>query len=575
MAAHIEDETDAGAGAVSGAGAGPGGSTGGSSGGSSGGSAGGSAGGSTGAGPDGGAHAATADADVVIVGGGPAGLLLAAELGLLGVRPVVLERLPEPSREPKANGLVGQVVPALDRRGLSEPLTGVPGPPQPNRAGFMFAGIPLNLSVLPESPVHTVAVPQHRIVEVLDARARAAGAEIRAGHELVGLVRQDDAVELKVSAPRGGYTLRARYVVGADGAHSPVRKLAGIGFPGVTYDRSVGRHAHVSVPAGWADASGLRVPGFGTVPPFFPRRTPRGAFTWAPLPGRPPLIATTEWEPVEGDEPMSLAEMRASIGRVLGADVPVGAPEGEGPFVLRRLKGGNTRVAERLGDGRLFLVGDAAHVYASGGGPGLNAGLQDALNLGWKLAAQLAGTAPEGLLASYDTERTAAARRTLVSAQAQSALHQPGSDVDALRELMAELFQDEAAVARAAALIAGSDLRYDMGGAIDHPLLGAFAPDLALTTASGPVRLAELSRTGRPLLLDLTAAASAATQVPGWSARVDVIPASPRPPAAAPPFTAALIRPDGYVAWATSAAEPSAAELAELRAAGARWFGVG
>lgn len=519
--------------------------------------------------------AAVVDVDVVVVGGGPAGLLLAAELGLLGVRPVVLERLPEPSREPKANGLVGQVVPALDRRGLSEPLTGTPGPPLPNTTGFMFAGIPLDLSLLPESPVYTVAVPQHRIVEVLDARARELGAEIRAGHEVVGLVRRAQAVELEVSAPGGGYTLRARYAVGADGAHSRVRKLAGIGFPGVTYDRSVGRHAHVSVPAGWADATGLRVPGLGTVPPFVPLRTPRGAFTWAPLPGRPPLVATTEWEPVEGDEPMTLAEMRESMGRVLGADVPVRAPEGEGPHVLRRLRGGNTRVAERLGDGRLFLVGDAAHVYASGGGPGLNAGLQDALNLGWKLAAALAGTAPEGLLASYDAERAAAAHRTLLSAQAQSALQAPGGDVDALRGVMAELFRDGAAVGRAAALIAGSDLRYDMGGASGHPLLGGFAPDLPLTTAAGPTRLAELARAARPLLLDLTAGARAAAQVPGWSPRVDVVPAAVRPPAAAAPFTAALIRPDGYVAWATSSELPSPAEFADLRAAGGRWFGVG
>ncbi|NUS17817.1 MAG: FAD-dependent oxidoreductase [Streptomyces sp.] len=515
------------------------------------------------------------DAEVVIVGGGPTGLMLAGELGLLGVRPVVLERLAEPSREPKANGLVGQVVQVMDRRGLSEALTGAPGAPRPNTTGFVFSGIPLDLGVLPESPVYTVAVPQQQIAAVLDARARELGAEIRAGHEVVGLARGEDRVELKVAGPAGVYGLRARYVVGADGAHSPMRKLAGIGFPGVTYDRSVSRHAHVTVPQEWVDAAGhLRVPGFGTVPPFLPRRTGRGAFTWAPLPGRPPLVATVEWEPVEGDEPMSLEEMRASIGRVLGAEVPVGAPEGEGPHVLRRLKGGNTRVAERLREGRLFLIGDAAHVYASGGGPGLNAGLQDAVNLGWKLAAQLAGTAPEGLLESYHTERAAAARRTLVSAQAQSALHAPGSDVDALRELMGELLRDEAAVARVAALIAGSDLRYDMGGPAVHPLLGGFAPDLPLTTAAGEVRLAELARTGRPLLLDLTTGSKVAAEVPEWSPRVDVVTATPHPPTATPPFTAALIRPDSYVSWATSSPTPSPDELTDLHTAGARWFGL-
>lgn len=529
--------------------------------------------------------------DVVIVGGGPTGLMLAAELGLLGVRPLVLEKSAEPGREPKANGLVGQVVQVLDRRGLSEPLTGEPGAPRPNSTGFMFSGMPLDLSVLEESPIYTVAVPQQRIAEVIGERARELGAEIRTGHEVVGLEPREDGVELTVSGPEGMYGLRARYAVGADGAHSPIRKLAGIGFPGVTYDRSVARHAHVSVPAGWADAAGLRVPGVGTVPPFLPLRTERGAFTWAPLPGRPPLVAVTEWEPVEGDEPMSLEELRASTARVLGAEVPWAAPEGEGPHVLRRLRGGNTRVAERMRDGRLFLIGDAAHVFASGGGPGLNAGLQDAVNLGWKLAAALAGTAPEGLLESYDTERGAAARRTLVSAQAQYALHMPGSDVDALRQVLGELLRDEPAVARVAALIAGSDLRYAMngtaggsaGGAVGgtaadgHPLLGGFVPDVPLETAEGPVRLAELARSGRPLLLDLTEGAAAAGVAEGWAAGpgagVDVVRASVRPPGAAP-FTAALIRPDSYLAWVSSAAEPAREELAELAAAGGRWFGA-
>ncbi|MFI0898854.1 FAD-dependent monooxygenase [Streptomyces sp. NPDC020983] len=520
--------------------------------------------------------------DVVIVGGGPTGLMLAAELALLGVRPLVLEKLGEPGREPKANGLVGQVVQVMDRRGLAEPLTGLPGAPLPNTTGFMFSGIPLDLSLLEQSPVYTVAVPQQRIAQVLEERARALGARIRTGHEVVGLVLREDGVELEVSGPEGTYGLRARYAVGADGAHSPIRKLAGIGFSGVTYDRSVARHAHVSVPAGWADAAGLRVPGVGTVPPFLPLRTARGAFTWAPLPGRPPLVATTEWEPAEDDGPMSLEEMRASAARVLGAEVPWAAPEGAGPHVLRRLKGGNTRVAERLREGRLFLAGDAAHVYASGGGPGLNAGLQDAVNLGWKLAAALAGTAPGGLLQSYDTERGAAARRTLVSAQAQHALHMPGSDVDALRQVVGELLRDEPAVARVAALIAGSDLRYDMGGpaggragdtAGGHPLLGGFAPDAPLELAEKPVRLAELARTGRPLLLDLTQGAAAAAVAEEWAAAVDVVRAAVRPPGAAP-FTAALIRPDSYVAWASSAAEPAPEELAELRAAAGRWFGV-
>ncbi|SHK64993.1 FAD-dependent monooxygenase [Actinacidiphila paucisporea] len=513
------------------------------------------------------------DVDVVVVGGGPTGLMLAAEVGLLGVRPVVLESLPESGREPRANGLVGQVVPALDRRGLYESLSGSAGPPAPNRAYFTFAGLPLDLSGLPHSPVYTVAVPQQRIVQVLTARALDLGADIRTGHEVTGLTQREDRVELEVTGPAGPYRLTARYAVGADGAHSAVRKLSGIGFPGVTYDRSVSRHAHVSVPAECVGPDGLRVPGVGAVPPFVPRRTERGSFTWAPLPGRPPLMATVEWEPVEGDEPMSLAEMAASMGRVLGGEVPVAAPEGQGPFVLRRLTGGNTRVAERFSEGRVFLIGDAAHVYAAGGGPGLNVGLQDAINLGWKLAAQLAGTAPEGLLDSYGTERTAAARRTLLSAQAQAALLAPGRDVDALRAVVGELLADRAAAQRVADLIAGSDLRYDIAADGAHPLVGTQAEDLPLTTPTGQLRLAELARTGRPLLLDLTETATAAKAAAAWSPRVDAVTARAQPPAEAG-FTAALIRPDGYVAWATSDLALGAEDLAQLRAAGARWFGV-
>lgn len=520
---------------------------------------------------DGAGDGSGVDVDVVVVGGGPTGLMLAAEVALLGVRPVVLESLPESGREPRANGLVGQVVPALDRRGLYESLTGSAGPPQPNSAYFTFAGLPLDLSGLPESPVYTVAVPQARIVQVLTSRALELGAEIRIGHEVTGLAQREDRVELEVAGPAGPYRLTARHAVGADGAHSVMRKLSGIAFPGVTYDRSVSRHAHVSVPGEWVGPEGLRVPGAGTVPPFLPRRTERGSFNWAPLPGRPPLVATLEWEPAEGDEPMSLEEMAASIHRVLGAEVPVAAPEGQGPFVLRRLSGGNTRVADRFRDRRVFLIGDAAHVYASGGGPGLNSGLQDAINLGWKLAAQVKGTAPEGLLDSYAAERAAAARRTLVYAQAQASIQGPGSDVDALRTLFGELLQDRSAIQRVADLIAGSDLRYDLGGS--HPLVGTHARDLVLSAQGGPVRLAELARTGRPLLLDLTETAAAAKAAAGWSARVDVV-AGRAEPSVEPGFTAALIRPDSFVAWATSAPIPDAAELGELRAAGGRWFGV-
>ncbi|GAA3289828.1 FAD-dependent monooxygenase [Streptomyces cinereospinus] len=410
-------------------------------------------------------------ADVIIVGGGPNGLMLACELSLAGIRPLVLEQHLEPATEPRANGLLGQVVRLVDHRGLYEPLSGSPEPPQPNSAYFMFAAMALDLGLLDASPVFGLAAPQHRIVEVLQERAHALGVDVRRGHRVTSVTQDEDAVTVDVAGPEGDQLLRARYVVGADGAHSVVRKLSGIRFPGVSYDRRTNRSAHATVPADPIDpdSGALVPPGHGPVLPFLPYRTDQGGFSYAPFPGRPPLVSTTEWDQPGTEEPMTLDEMRASIRRVLGVDVPLGPPAGAGPHVLRRQTGGNTRVADRFRDRRVFLVGDAAHVYASGGGPGLNLGLQDAANLGWKLAAALRGTASPGLLDTYDTERRESARRMVLNARAQSALDAPGSDSTALRELFAELLTDRQVVQRLADLIAGSDVRYDMGVTDPHP----------------------------------------------------------------------------------------------------------
>jgi 2-polyprenyl-6-methoxyphenol hydroxylase-like FAD-dependent oxidoreductase len=504
--------------------------------------------------------------DVVIVGAGPTGLMLACELALAGVRPIVLEHLTAPSDEPKANGLLGQVVRVVDHRGLYERLGGGPGRPQPNSAYFMFAALPLDLSLLAHSPVHALPVPQRRIVQVLEERAIELGVAVRRGHRLAGLAQDPDGVTLHVEGPDGTRQLRASCVVGADGGHSTTRKLAGIEFPGVSYDRTLTRSAHVSVPAERLDpgTGALRVPGRGALLPFLPHRTDHGTFTYAPLPGRPPLVSTAEWDQPEPETPMSLDEMRASIRRVLGADVPVGPPEGEGPHMLRRQVGGNTRVAERYRERRVFLTGDAAHV-GTGGGSGLNLGLQDAVNLAWKLAAELRGGAPPGLLDTYETERRPAAERMVMYTQAQGALVAPGGDVTALRTLFTELLRSPETVRHLADLTAGTDVRYDMGIAGAHPVVGGFAPELDLETAAGRVRLAELGRTARPLLLDLTEAGALASD------GLDVVAA--RAVGDDPAVTALLLRPDGYVAWATASPHPTADDLETLHAARRRWFG--
>ncbi|WP_314175726.1 FAD-dependent monooxygenase [Streptomyces winkii] len=550
----------------------------------------------------------TADAfDVVIAGAGPNGLMLACELSLAGVRPLVLERLPERTRENRANGLVGRVAVMLDRRGLHERLSGSPEPPRPSPR-FVFGAMPLELSRLERNPLYGLGVPQLRIEQVLEERALELGVEIRRGHELTGLSQSEERDDgdgdgdgdgkrdgggavADVAGPAGAYRVRARYLVGADGGRSVTRKLAGIGFPGVTRDDTVSRSAHVTVPSSMTDPAtgGLNVPGHGPVPPFMHHRTDHGLFAYAAFPGRPAMVHTTEWDDDGGGDgdfgdgdrggPMTLEEMRASVRRVLGADLPLGPPEGEGPHLLRRIEGGNTRLADRFRSGRVLLVGDAAHVHSAIGGPGLNLGLQDAVNLGWKLAAEVRGRAPHGLLDSYEAERRPVAERVVMHTQAQQALIAPGGQVTALRELFMELLEDPGNIRHIAEMMAGADVRYDMGGGDAHeahPLTGTWAPDVVVDAGDGPVRLAELTRNARPLLLDLTEGALLADEIRAWGDRVDALAARPLNAdgdAGAAPVTAMLLRPDCYLAWASSSARPGAGEREGLRAATARWFG--
>jgi 2-polyprenyl-6-methoxyphenol hydroxylase-like FAD-dependent oxidoreductase len=494
--------------------------------------------------------------DVLVVGAGPNGLMLACELALAGVHPIVLERRATPGGEPRANGVIGQVVRLLDRRGLYTRLSGQNTPPSPQPA-FTFGAFPLDLTMLPENPLYALGVPQAQLEATLAARAAELGVDLRRGHEVVDLRQRPDAVEVCLA---DGTQLTARFLVGADGGHSVVRRLAGIDFPGVTHDRSISRTATVTIPASSLDpgSGGLRVPGYGVVPPFLHTRTAHGLIVWAPFPGRPAILSTTEWpEGTPGDEtPMSLAELRASVARVLGADLPVGAPDG--PGLLRRLTGGNTRIAARYRAGRVLLLGDAAHVHPAIGGPGLNLSLQDAANLGWKLAATVCGWAPEGLLDTYETERRPVAERVVMSTRAQSALIGPGEDITGLRELFAELLREPEVTGHIAALMSGADVHYPADPA--DPLAGRCAPDVVVQGDDGPIRLAELTHAARPLLLDSTG--DYADVVAPWRDRVDVVTG----PLQGTSATALLVRPDCFTAW-------SAGDAGTLRAALTHHFG--
>jgi 2-polyprenyl-6-methoxyphenol hydroxylase-like FAD-dependent oxidoreductase len=437
----------------------------------------------------------------------------------------------------------------------------------------MFGGLPLELADLSDNPLYLLAVPQRQIEDALEARARELGVRIRFGHRLAGLSQTEDTVTVRVAGPDGEYRLTTAYLVGADGGHSATRKLAGIGFPGVSRDDTVSRSAHVRIPDELRDPAtgGLRVPGHGVVPPFLYHRTEHGLFVYAPFPGRATALTTMEWNDLDTTTEFDLAELHASVRRVLGVDVAFTPPAGPGPHQLRRLVGGNTRIADRYRSGRVLLVGDAAHVHAAVGGPGLNLGLQDAVNLGWKLAAALRGR--DDLLDTYEAERRGVGERVVTHTQAQSALIGPGRQTTALRSVLAELLTDRPARQRLAELLAGADIRYPAAPGA-HPLVGRWAPDLLLHTDSGPVRLAELTAGRRPLLLDLTCGHDLAAELADGPAagsgagRVDVVTAAPVDGAP----TAMLLRPDCYLAWASDSADPDPAERAALRAAAGRWF---
>jgi 2-polyprenyl-6-methoxyphenol hydroxylase-like FAD-dependent oxidoreductase len=520
---------------------------------------------------------ATATADVVIVGGGPTGLMLAAELRLGGADPVVLERLPEISQIPKGNGLVGQIVPTLDYRGLTERFraeaTYTGAAPQ-----FPFGSVPLDFARLGTSPLHLMAIPQRKLELVLDEWLRELGGTVRRGHEVLGLSVPGDGspVTLDVRGPDGGYQVRARYLVGCDGARSLVRKQAGIGFPGVT-SSEIARIGRVFLPTVQItpDRGHADVPGVGRVPLMITTQTPRGAYSLAPLTSLDKTAApgififfTREDDSSAPDAPdtaMTLDELRASARRVLGADLPMSDPQ----WLTRTV--GNSRQADRYRAGPVLLAGDAAHVFGFGGS--LNAGLLDAVNLGWKLAAQVAGWAPEGLLDSYHAERHLAGQRAILQTRAQRALSASDEYAAALRELFGELMRFTEPLRHVGMIMEGSDVRYEThnGPARPHPLTGRFAPDLRLDTGGGATRIAELVRPARGVLLDLSGSADGALAGPasGWPGRVSVVSARPLAPPA--PAAAMLIRPDGYVAWAAGPdpAGPAGGLPEALRA----WFG--
>ncbi|KAA5834914.1 monooxygenase [Saccharopolyspora hirsuta] len=496
------------------------------------------------------------DVDVIVVGAGPTGLMLACELALGGVRTRVLERRAEPQRNSRALTLHPRSLELLDQRGLLDRFL----PLGRTAPGWHFAQLPthLDFSALDSRLGCTLFLAQARTEALLAERARELGVEIRYGSELVDLSQDSDGVEAQVLGRRGVETHRARFAVGCDGGRSRTREAAGIGFPGTdeTLTGVLGDFAAIDDdPAvlGAARARGVLV---------------------APLEGGLTRLVYLDPERmrVPSREPVTLEEFRASLIRVCGSDCGVAEPRWLSRF------GNATRLAERYRSGRILLAGDAAHVHFPAAGQGLNTGLQDAVNLGWKLAAAVNGWSPPGLLDSYHDERHPVGRAVTENTEVQTLLaeltlvpqyQRPGA---ALRELLDDLLSIEEVNRRLAAQVSALGTAYPPTSPDADPLVGRRMPDIGLSaTASGATRVYELLPEGRFALLDFAGDPELGT---GWSSRVSAVSVSKLDDHAdLDGVIEVLVRPDGHIAWATRTAD-IAARRDERHEALSAWAGT-
>jgi 2-polyprenyl-6-methoxyphenol hydroxylase-like FAD-dependent oxidoreductase len=482
------------------------------------------------------------ETQVIVVGGGPVGLLLAAELRLGGADVVVLERLSQPSGEPRAHTVDARTMEIFGYRGLLDRL----GVLDSSDAGH-FGGVPLDLSRLPTAYPGQWHVPQARVEEVLRAWATELGADLRLGHDLRGLAAGEDQVEATAEGPRGPVRLRAAYLVGCDGEESTVRRLAEFDFPGLAATRELLL----------ADVSGIDLPDRR-----FQRRA--GGLVVAARRGNGVTrLVVHEFgrTPPRRTAAPGFPEVAAAWSRVTGEDIGGGTP------LWVTALGNGSRHVSRYRKGRVLLAGDAAHQQMPAGGQAVNLGLQDAANLGWKLAAQVRGWAPAGLLDTYHSERHPVIARALTGIRAQALLLLGGQDAAALQTIFGEMLRLGDGRDRIGSMITGLDVHYPAGDG--HPLLGRRMPPVELVTEAGPSTSAVFLAPARGVLLDLAADEAAHAQLRAaarpWAGRVSLLTATPGP-AALQGIDALLVRPDGHVAWVEGGAE-------KLTTALRRWFG--
>jgi 3-(3-hydroxy-phenyl)propionate hydroxylase len=463
------------------------------------------------------------DHGVVIAGAGPAGLMLAGELALAGVDVAVVERRASQELEgSRARGLHSRTIEVLDQRGIADRFLAEGKPVQVQS----FAMTTLDIGDFPTRHNYGLALAQSDFERILAAWVGELSVPIQRGREVTGFAQDASGVDVEIS---GGGSMRARFLVGCDGGRSLIRKAAGIEFPG--WDPSVSSliaEVELSEEPEWGirhDENGTQAVG----------RLEDGR--------RVGLVVSERYAGQTGEP--TLRELSRAMVAVWGTDYGVHSPTWISRFTDM------TRQAACYREGRVLLAGDAAHVHYPVGGQGLNIGVQDAVNLGWKLAQVVHGTSPDTLLDTYQDECHPVAARVLQTTMAQTALTRSDARIVALRSTISDLLTLDEPRKRLAGMISGLDVRYDLGEG--HPLLGRRMPDLDLATANGPLRLFTLLHSARPVLLNL--GEPGVLDIGPWAARVQLIDAGYAGTwelpvvGAVPAPAAALVRPDGHVAW--------------------------
>ncbi|MDG4533903.1 FAD-dependent monooxygenase [Streptomyces sp. AV19] len=486
------------------------------------------------------------DTEVLVVGAGPAGLLLACELALAGVRTLVVDKRARAHRESRALNLHPRSLELLDMRGQAGRFLAA-GRTVP---GWSFAAPvrrPLDFTVLDTRHPYALMLAQSRTEELLARRAAELGVPVRRGHEVLSLRQDADGVEADVDGPGGRTTLRAAYAAGCDGGRSVVRQAAGIGFPGT--EESMTAVVGDFAVADHTDNDRARRHG------VLVARLEAGLTRYVVMDPRRIRVPSTE--------PVTPEEFRDSLRRVCGTDCGIGRPRWLSRF------GNSTRLAENYRRGRILLAGDAAHIHFPVGAQGMNTGLQDAMNLGWKLAATLRGWAPPGLLDTYHRERHAVGHAVTTLTRAQTLLvelpltPEYGDSATLLCELFDDLLGIGAANRHIAGRLSALDTVYPSDEPDAHPLTGARMPDIGLTADQGAARVNDFLHDGRFLLLHLSGEGHGRRTTgpvtfvharrhqdhPGLDGATDI-----------------LIRPDGHVAWATRTTDPGARAVERDRA---------